>query len=79
MYLPVDAEPSTLPEAVKKQLGQPEKSLSFELNADRKLPNADTNEVIEAISTQGFYIQMPTNIEDLLAKVSKQSEGSGNK
>jgi len=77
MYIYMGAENSldTIPAAVMKQLGQPEKALDFELTPSRQLPNADAKEVLETIENQGFYIQMPAEIdvETLLARVSEQS------
>lgn len=72
LYVFVGEETSleTLPAPVLKQLGAPEKAMEFELTEERKLPNADTHEVLEAIATQGFYVQMPRDIEALLAHIS---------
>jgi len=46
--------------------------MEFDLHASRKLPNADSAEVIEAVKNQGFYVQMPRDIEALLAQVSNE-------
>jgi len=66
-----------LPQPVLKQLGAPEKALEFDLQANRTLPNADTSEVMEAISSQGFYVQMPADIETVLERLSNGNLASG--
>ncbi len=66
MYLSEDTTLESLPDAVKKQLGDPEKTLEFDLAAREALPNADKAEVMESLQTQGFYIQMPRDIESIL-------------
>ncbi len=54
------AEPPTdLPEAILNLLGELSLVLEFELNADRKLPQADARQIISDIQSQGFYLQMP--------------------
>ncbi len=79
VYVPSDANVADLPEAVKKQLGAAEKSLSFELTEDRKLPNADAKEVLESVASQGFYIQMPADIETVLANIAEQNVKNANR
>jgi len=74
MYIYMGAETSldSIPPAVMKQFGEPEKALAFDLSETRQLPNADAKEVLASIEAQGFYIQMPaeTDVEAILARVS---------
>lgn len=72
-YVQAGSAIDSLPEAVLKQLGKPEKAMDLELDGSRTLPNADVNEVVDAIQSQGFYIQMPTNVEELLERLANQS------
>lgn len=65
-----EATLESLPAAVMKQLGEPEKAMEIELDEDRKLSNADASEVLEAIDKQGCYVQMPRDIEAILAGIS---------
>ena len=76
VYLGEDTTLENLPGPVMKQLGTPEKALEFDLSADRNLPNANTEEVILAIESQGFYVQMPRDIEAILAQVANESGSS---
>lgn len=73
MYVKADASIDSLPAPVMKQLGVPEKALDLALDGTRTLPNADASEVLDAIEAQGFYIQMPANIELLLERLANQS------
>jgi len=75
MYMQSETTLDTVPAAVMKQLGEPEQALEFELTASRELPNADASEVLATIENQGFYIQMPADIdvEAILERVSNES------
>ena len=46
-----------------KLFGKPEFALEFELTPERKLAAADALEVLNNISEQGFYLQMPAENE----------------
>ena len=74
IYLETETSLDTLPTPVMKQLGLPEKALEIDLKADRKLPNADAKEVLAQIENQGFYIQMPADVdvEAILARATTQ-------
>lgn len=61
LYLPADADPAELPEALLRQFGRPEPALRIHLTPDRKLARADSGRVMEALRTQGYYLQMPPN------------------
>jgi len=75
IYMGVESNLDCVPAPVMKQLGEPEKALEFELTETRNLPNADAKEVLETIENQGFYIQMPADIdvETILARAQEQS------
>lgn len=72
-YLGEGTTLETLPAPVMKQLGTPELAMELDLTKDRTLSNADAGEVLEAIENQGFYVQMPKDIEAILARVSDES------
>ncbi|MEM7078910.1 MAG: YcgL domain-containing protein [Pseudomonadota bacterium] len=59
LYLPRRAEFDTLPEALRQQFGEGEAFLDFVLDAQRKLALVDAAEVLRALRTQGFYLQLP--------------------
>jgi len=70
VYLQSETAVASLPAPVMKQLGDPEKAMEIELDKTRKLSNADAAEVLDAIESQGFYVQMPRDIEAMLAQVA---------
>jgi uncharacterized protein YcgL (UPF0745 family) len=43
--------------------GTPEFALEFHLTPERKLAVANAEDVIDNLSSQGFYLQMPTENE----------------
>lgn len=48
-----------VPGAILTLLGELSLVLEFELSADRQLPQADAQHVLDSLSDQGFYLQMP--------------------
>lgn len=51
--------PASFPEAILTLLGELSLVVEFELEAERKLPQAEAQQVIDSIASQGFYLQMP--------------------
>ena len=61
MYLYIETKKNfdDLPEALVKQLGKTEFSMTLLLTPEKKLARADAAKIIETIHSQGFYLQMP--------------------
>jgi uncharacterized protein YcgL (UPF0745 family) len=61
LYLYVDRSEglTRIPEALLAKFGKPESALMLMLDTQRKLARANTSQVLEAIRTQGFYLQLP--------------------
>ncbi len=55
-----------LPETLKEQLGELLPVLEVELHPERKLAQADPRQVLAALATQGYYLQLPPREERLL-------------
>jgi uncharacterized protein len=66
MYLYVDKTQglSRVPEALLNRFGEPKAAMTLLLREGRKLANADSEKVLAAIETDGFYLQMPQQKED---------------
>ena len=66
MYLYVDEtrDPMALPEDLLKRFGRPVEVMRFKLAANRSLARVDAKLVLEAIATQGFYLQLPPTLEE---------------
>jgi|TARA_B100000749_G_scaffold88212_1_gene66978 hypothetical protein len=66
MYLYVDEtrDLMSLPEDLLKRFGRPVETMRFKLAANRSLARADAKLVLEAIASQGFYLQLPPTLED---------------
>jgi len=61
-----------LPEPLLKQFGTPGHVMDLLLTRDRKLARVEVVDVMAAIHEQGFYLQMPPTIAELLSR-----DGSG--
>lgn len=63
LYVPQKGEFSNIPEALMRLFGTPKFALEFDLTTDRKLAVANAKDVMDHLSRQGFYLQMPTENE----------------
>jgi hypothetical protein len=43
------------------------------LTPDKKLANADVEKVIKAVQTEGFYLQMPPRIEQIMSEIAENN------
>ena len=48
-----------LPDALRQQLGKLTQVMPLKLNRDKKLANADVNNVLQALRDPGYYLQLP--------------------
>jgi len=79
VYLADEEGLEKLPDPVKKQLGTPELAMQIELTPTRKLGQEDATEVIQNLEAQGFHIQMPRDIESIVAQVSREASSRAKK
>jgi uncharacterized protein YcgL (UPF0745 family) len=61
-----------VPESLLAQFGEAESVMTMMLDTDRKLARAHAVEVMEKIEEQGYYLQMPPTMAQLMAR-----DGSG--
>lgn len=73
LYLLHDADPQSIPEPLLKQFGTPELAMSLVLSPERKLARADVSMVIQAIESQGFYLQMPPRHDGKVAPLAAKN------
>lgn len=80
-YLYIDKKDdfSAIPEPVLEAFGIPEYSMSFQLDTEKKLAQADSKEVMNKISADGFYLQLPRSDYDIAQIVKTIAETAGNK
>ena len=63
LYLAEGMEFAQLPEALRNHFGLPRPVLTLELHPQRRLARVGVVEVMAALHQQGFYLQMPPQIE----------------
>ena len=70
MYLYVDKARGLVdvPDVLMTQFGEPEAVMVILLDARRKLARADVTEVLSGIAEDGFYLQMPPTLAELLRR-----------
>lgn len=75
LYVAKRDELNKVPDALKELFGQAELAMTMLLAAEKQLARISGAEVIKAIETQGYYLQMPPpeckEMTDLAAKNSK--------
>ena len=59
LYVPKKSLLKDLPEALLKQVGKLELAMTLLIDESKKLANADSRKVLQAIEENGFYLQMP--------------------
>lgn len=64
LYLAKSVTPESTPANLMQVFGKPEFVMTLALTPDRKLARVDRDEVIKAISDQGFFLQMPPGKEN---------------
>ena len=54
-----NVRPEDVPVVLLDMLGDLSLVVSFELSIDRKMPNANPQDILNALNDQGYYYQMP--------------------
>jgi hypothetical protein len=73
LYIEKSAGLENLPAALLKQFGTPEHAMVLVLTPDKKLANADIRKVIKAVQTEGFYLQMPSKNDQMMAEIAEKN------
>lgn len=60
-----------LPAALQQEMGQAEYAMSIELSESKKLNTEDPVHVMQNLETHGFHVQMPQDIESVLADLAR--------
>ncbi|MCJ7816131.1 MAG: YcgL domain-containing protein [Xanthomonadales bacterium] len=62
LYLSHELDFADLPEELQERFGVPALVMRLELSADRKLARVDVGKVLESLSENGFYLQLPPKL-----------------
>jgi len=66
LYVEKKDDFSRVPEDLLKSFGQPQFAMMLSLDGRKKLASADIEKVKAALTEQGFYLQVPPPVENLL-------------
>jgi uncharacterized protein YcgL (UPF0745 family) len=68
LFLPVGGVYDDLPDELRARFGEPMLIMKLDLQADSRLAQAEAPRVIEALETEGYFLQLPpdTPVEELL-------------
>lgn len=61
LYVPAEQALENIPNELLVMFGVPEFVVEFQLHADLKMPRSNPLEVLKALGTKGYYMQMPPN------------------
>lgn len=64
-----------VPEALRQMFGKPQFVMLFHLDGEKLLKRAKNAEVLQAIKTQGYFLQMPPPPENLHQQFVEQQRG----
>ena len=70
VYLAEQDKFDALPPAVQEAVGELEFAMELDITPERKMAKEDPAAVIANLNDNGFHIQMPRDIEELLAGIS---------
>lgn len=68
LYVENEDDFSRVPQTLLDMLGQLELVIGLDLSPERKLAQADVNEVMRQLNEQGYYFQMPPKTGEELLK-----------
>lgn len=70
MYLYVEKTEglARVPAELLQRFGEPEAIMLVHLDGERRLARADADEVRQMIAEQGYYLQMPPTLAELLGR-----------
>ncbi|AGP44804.1 YcgL domain-containing protein [Serratia plymuthica] len=66
LYVEKKDDFSRVPEDLMKSFGSPQLAMVISLEGREKLASADIEKVKEALKEEGFYLQFPPPVENLL-------------
>lgn len=72
LYVPKRDVFEQVPQSLLEIFGKPQFVMLFNLTGEKQLKRAKNEEVLQALQTQGFYLQMPPPPENLLEAFLKQ-------
>ena len=71
LYISKRDDFSVVPDILMQSFGKPQFLMPFNLKGSKLLVHADKNEVMEKITQQGFYLQMPKQDDGLFNSLSE--------
>lgn len=77
LYVAKREQFDAVPEALRQMFGKPQFVMLFNLSGEKPLKRVKNEEVLQAIQTQGFFLQMPPPPENLLKTFLAQKNTQG--
>lgn len=70
LFLPLGGVYDDLPDGLRAMFGEPVPVMKLDLEPEMRLAQAEAPRVIEALETEGYYLQLPpdTPVEELLKR-----------
>lgn len=79
LYVPKRDQFEQVPETLRQLFGKPEFVMMFNLTGEKPLVRAKNEEVLQLLSEQGYYLQMPPPPENLHKAFIAQQQQKGEK
>lgn len=75
LYLAKQDNFELIPESLRQLFGKPEFVMMFNLTGEKRLIRAKNEEVLQKLTEQGYYLQMPPPPENLLNDFISRNKG----
>jgi uncharacterized protein YcgL (UPF0745 family) len=79
MYLYVDKSEDLerVPAELMRRFGKPEQAMTLLLHPERKLARVDVVKVLDAVAEQGYFLQIPPRLDELMRSVHEHNSKMG--
>lgn len=74
LYVPQREDLARVPKALLEKFGRPQRVTTLVLTPGRKLARVDTRKVLDALLTQGFYLQLPPPPDETMRAIRLRNE-----
>lgn len=74
LFVPKEKGLDGLPSELLVMFGQPRHVIDYELTPERKMPRSDATEILSALESKGYYLQMPPSEEEKISDIASPPE-----
>lgn len=73
LYVEKSEDLERVPEALLQRFGPPEHAMTLLIHPQRKLALVDASKVLEALNADGFFLQMPPQVDRSMSSIHEKN------